>query len=186
MEDSRIVELYFLRDESAITHTSEKYGSRLRALADRILNDSHESEECENDTYLETWNTVPPKDPREYFFAFLGKITRHLAIDRLRRKTAQKRSASITELTREMEECIPGQGRVEEEIELEALTEAINGFLGEQPAERRNIFIRRYWFFDSVSEISERYGIGESKVKVTLHRMREGLREHLTKEGWNL
>ena len=131
MEDSAIVDLYLSRDETAISHTAEKYGSRLRQIASGILNSRESAQECENDTYLETWNRIPPHEPRTYLFAFLGKILRHIAIDECRRRNSAKRHALFCELTQEMEECIPGQETVEEVIEADALTRAINAFLDE-------------------------------------------------------
>ena len=113
MDDSKIVELYLSRDESAISQTAQKYGTNLRQIANSILNNMASAEECENDTYLEAWNRIPPNEPRTYFFAFLGKIIRHLAIDECRKKTSQKRHALFCELTAEMEECIPSHADVE-------------------------------------------------------------------------
>ena len=186
MDDSRIIDLYFARDESAVSQTAMKYGLRLRRIADRIVNDASSAEECENDTYLEAWNRIPPHEPRTWLFAFLGKIIRHLAIDECRRRNSAKRHALFCELTQEMEECIPGQETIEEVIEADALTRAINAFLDKQPEEQRNIFVRRYWFFDPIPEISKRYGHSQSKVKTTLFRMRNRLREHLEKEGYTI
>lgn len=184
MDDAKIVELYLSRNESAITRTAEKYGVRLRRIANRILNNRESAEECENDTYLEAWKLIPPHEPRTYLFAFLGRITRHLAIDECRRGGAQKRQALFLELTSEMQECIPGDGDVEAEIEAKALSQSIDNFLETFSEEQRNVFVRRYWFFDTISEVCRRYGYSESKVKVMLFRMREGLRAHLEKEGY--
>ena len=186
MDDSRIVDLYLSRDESAISRTAQKYGVKLRRIANRILNNMESAEECENDTYLETWNCIPPHDPRDYFFAFLGKIARHLAIDECRKKSSQKRYALFCELTHEMEECLPGNNNAEENADLEALEQAINAFLRACSEEQRNIFVRRYWYFDSIPEISQRYGHSQSKVKTTLFRLREGLKRHLEKEGYTI
>ena len=186
MDDSKIVELYLSRNESAISQTAQKYGAGLRRIANRILGDQESAEECENDTYLEAWNRIPPHEPRTYLFAFLGKIIRHIAIDICRRNSAQKRQALFVELTQEMQECIPGKSYVEEEVEAGALSEIINAFLDTCSEEQRNVFIRRYWFFDTISEICNRYGYSQSKVKVMLLRMRERLRIHLEKEGYAL
>ena len=184
MDDSKIVELYLSRNESAISHTAQKYGSKLRKIADNILNNKASAEECENDTYLEAWKLIPPNEPKSYLFAFLGKIARHLAIDECRRNTSQKRHVLFCELTQEMEECIPGQSNVEGDIEADSLSHAISSFLGYCSEEQRNVFVRRYWFFDTVSEICKRYGFSQSKVKTMLYRMREGLRDYLEKEGY--
>ena len=186
MDDSKIVDLYLSRDESAISQTSQKYGLKLRRIANRILNNMESAEECENDTYLETWNRIPPHDPRNYFFAFLGKIARHLAIDECRKKSSKKRYALFCELTKEMEECLPGDNNAEETTDLEALERTINAFLKTCSEEQRNLFVRRYWYFDSIPEISQRFGYSQSKVKTTLFRLREGLKQHLEKEGYTI
>lgn len=186
MDDSEIVELYLSRDESAISQTVQKYGAKLRQIAYSILNNMASAEECENRTYLETWNRIPPNEPRTYFFAFLGKITRHLAIDECRKNTSQKRHALFCELTQEMEQCIPGKNAVEETFEANALSQAINTFLETCTEDQRNVFVRRYWFFDTIPEICKRYGYSQSKVKTMLFRMRNGLRNYLEKEGYTI
>ena len=186
MEDAAIVELYLKRDEGAIAATAKKYSSRLRKLALGILSDPGTAEECENDTYLRAWELIPPHEPRTYFFSFLGRITRHLAIDRLRREQSQKRSGSCLELTREIAECIPGGARAEEALEAEALRQSIDAFLAGCSEEQRRLFVRRYWFFDSIPELSRRCGLSQSKVKTTLFRLREKLRERLEAEGYVL
>ncbi len=184
MDDSKIVELYLSRNESAISHTAQKYGAKLRKIADNILHNKASAEECENDTYLEAWGLIPPNEPKSYLFAFLGKITRHLAIDECRKNTSLKRRAFFCELTQEMEECIPGRSNVEGDMEADSLSQAISSFLGDCSEEQRNVFVRRYWFFDTISEICRRYGFSQSKVKTMLYRMREGLRDYLEKEGY--
>jgi len=186
MDDSQIVDLYLARDERAVSETAQKYGERLRQLARRILDDAQSAEECENDTYHAAWNSIPPHTPRTYLFAFLGRITRHLAIDECRRAAAQKRQALICELTQEMEECVPGHSDVAETVEAEALTRAVDVFLAGCTEDQRSIFVRRYWYFDTVSEISKRFGCTQSKVKTTLFRLREGLKAHLEKEGYTV
>ena len=186
MEDAIIVELYLSRDETAISQTAQKYGARLRRIANNILNNLASAEECENDAYLEAWNRIPPNEPRDYLFAFLGKITRHLAIDECRRKASQKRQALFCELTQEMEQCIPGRNDPEEALDADALRQAISAFLCACPETQRNIFIRRYWYFDPIPEIAQRYRCSQSKVKTTLFRLREKLKQHLMKEGYAL
>ena len=186
MDDGSIVDLYLARDEGAIARTSEKYGAALRTLADRILDDEPAAEECENDTYLEAWNRIPPHEPRNYFFPFLGRIARHLAIDRCRRRDAQKRSAVLCELTQELEQCLPAKENVEAEVNASELETVIRRFLSGCTAEQRGIFLRRYWSFDTIPAIAARFGFTESKVKVTLHRLRERLRAVLEEEGWTV
>ena len=186
MDDGSIVDLYLARNEGAIAHTSEKYGAALRTLADRILGDMPAAEECENDTYLEAWNRIPPHEPRDYFFPFLARITRHLAIDRCRRRDARKRSALLCELTAELELCLPAKENVEAEVSASELAAVIRGFLSGCTDEQRVVFLRRYWYFDTIPAIAARFGFTESKVKVTLHRLRERLRAVLNEEGWTV
>lgn len=185
MTDAEIVALYLARDEAAISQTARQYGARLCRIANQILNDPSGAEECENDTYWEAWRRIPPHEPRDYLFAFLGRITRHLAIDVCRKNAAQKRSALLCELTAEMAECIPGPGGVEESAEASELSKAISAFLAACSAEKRTMFLRRYWYFDTVEEIGRRCACSPGKVKITLYRLREGLRAHLEKEGFS-
>lgn len=186
MEDNRIVELYLMRDETAIKQTTEKYGSRLRSLSYVIVNDKQTAEECENDTYMEAWNTIPPHEPRNYLYAFLARISRNISLNCCRNRNRLKRRAFICELSTEMEQCIPSPDDVECRIDDIALGNAINGFLAKLDEEKRNIFVRRYWYLDSVAAISKRFVLSESKVKTTLFRCRNGLREYLEKEGYTL
>lgn len=186
MEDERIVELYLSRDESALERTAEKYGKRLRSLSLGIVHDAQTAEECENDTYMTAWNSIPPHEPKSYFYAFLAKITRNLSLSRCRENSRLKCSAHIEELSREMEQCIPSPDDLDCRLDELALKDAINGFLRTLPAEKRNIFIRRYWYLDTVEDITQRFGISKSNVKTTLFRIRNGLREHLIKEGYIL
>lgn len=184
MEDSYIVDLYLARDEQAILRSAQKYGKKLKRIADKICGDSQISEECENDTYLKAWNSIPPHEPRTYLFSFLAQITRFLAIDRLKEMTRQKRSAEIVELTKEIEGVIPANTNVVSEFEGKELGRMINTYLKSISEEKRNVFIRRYWFMESVSEISEKYSISESKIKSILFRVRGDLKVWLEKEGY--
>ncbi len=186
MEDSRIVELYFQRDESALTYTADKYGRRLRAVALGITEDVRTAEECENDTYLKAWSTIPPHDPREYLYAFLARITRNLALSRCRENARRKRSAHIAELSAELEQCIPAPNDTECRVDERLLGEAINGFLSTLSEEKRRVFVRRYWYADSVAAIAARYAMSQSKVKSMLLRCRNELRQYLIKEGYDL
>ena len=183
MEDEKIVDLYLARDETAISRTAEKYGKALRRIAYRILESTESSEECENDTYWEAWKSIPPNEPRTYLFPYLGKITRHLAIDTARKMSAQKRSAALCELTKEIEECISGPDDLSAGTDAGDLAEILNCFLGQLKEDQRYIFVRRYWFFDSVADIAKRYSFTESKVKNMLLRTRRKLKEYLVKEG---
>ncbi len=186
MEDAKIVEMYLQRDENAIKQTKEKFGKRLHRIAYDITVDRQTAEECENDTYFQAWNTIPPNEPRSYLYAFLARITRHMAINCCRDRNRLKRSAVICELSAELEQCLPAPDDMQCRVEEAEFAEAINGFLADLDEEKRNIFLRRYWYLDSVAEISERFAISQSKVKVTLHRCRENLRKYLEKEGYTL
>lgn len=186
MEDSAIVELYLRRDEAAVARTAEKFGVRLRALAQGIVDDRQIAEECENDTYLQAWNAIPPHEPRDYLYAFLARITRHVALNRCRERSRLKRSALICQLSDELEQCIPAPDDAACRLEEGELRAAINGFLATLGAEKRSIFLRRYWYLDSISAISKGFDLSESKVKTTLCRCRKQLREYLEQEGYTL
>lgn len=186
LDDNRIVELYLLRDETAIKQTTEKYGSRLRSLAYGIVNDQQTAEECENDTYMKAWNAIPPHEPRSYLYAFLARIARHISLNCCRDRSRLKRSTFICELSAELEQCIPAPDDIECRIDDMVLSDAINGFLSKLDEGKRNIFVRRYWYLDSVAAISKRFALSESKVKTELYRCRNQLREHLEKEGYTI
>ena len=181
MEDAKIIELYFARSEDAIQQTDAAYGRKLYCLADRILHDPQDSEESVSDTYMKAWETIPPKRPA-YFYAYLAKICRHFALGKLDWKAAAKRKAEVVSLTDEMALGIPDRQR-EAEMEAKEIGRAMNAFLGKINQESRVIFLRRYWFCDTIAEIAGRYGISESKVKMRLHRTRTQLAEFLSKEG---
>ena len=140
----------------------------------------------ENDTYLQAWQTIPPNEPRNYLFAFLARIIRHISIDRCRYQQRLCRSAYIQELSAELQACIPNPQDTEQRMETIALGQTISDFLRQQPEEARNVFVRRYWYMDSVSEIAKRFCISQSKVKSMLFRSRNALRIHLKKEGYTL
>ena len=184
MEDTRIVDLYLLRDESAIRQTAEKYGGRLRALSFGMVRDWQTAEECENDTYAQAWNAIPPHEPREYLYPFLARITRHISLNCCRDRSRLKRSAYLCELSGEMEQCLPGPGDTEGVLEGLALAEAINTFLGTLSEEKRNIFLRRDWYLDPLADIARRFGMSRGSVKTTLLRLRRQLRARLEKEGY--
>ncbi len=186
MEDEKIVELYLRKDETAIEWTSKKYGQRLHALSLSIVDDWQTAEECENDTYMEAWNSIPPHEPKSYLYAFLARIIRHLSLNCCRKRSRLKRNAFISELSAEMEQCIPAPDNVECHIDNLVLQQAINGFLGTLGDEKRNVFLRRYWYLDSVADISKRYAISESKVKTMLYRTRKQLRKYFEQEGYDI
>lgn len=184
MEDFEIVEMYWDRDEQAIARTQEKYGRYCFKIARGILSDDGDVEECVNDTWLQTWNSIPPQRP-EKLGAYVGKIVRNLALNLYSRNTAQKRGGSQTELALdELAEVIGHPSDVEENVSLDLLRDSINRFLRHESQQARNVFIRRYWYMSSVKEIARDYEMTESNVKMTLHRTREKLREVLQKEGY--
>ncbi len=186
MEDRAIVALYWKRDEDAIAETAAKYGARLRSISRGIVEDAPTAEECENDTYLEAWRRIPPHDPSEYLFAFLTRIVRNLSVDACRRQNRLKRRADVVSLSAEMEECIPAPDDTAARMEAIGLGEAVGRYLGTLTAEKRIVFVRRYWYLDPIPAIAERMNMGQSKVKMMLSRMRRGLREYLRKEGYVL
>lgn len=186
LDDSSIVNLYFCRDEAAICATREKYGCRLRALSENIVQDAQTAEECEDDTYIQAWNSIPPNEPREYLYPFLARIIRHISLNCCRSRNSLKRSAFICELSSEMEQCIPAPDDCESRLNDMDLRDVINRFLNTISTEKRRIFLRRYWFLDSITDISQRYAISESKVKVTLLRCRNQFRVYLEREGYTL
>lgn len=182
MQDEEIVELFLQRDEGAIRNCQMQYGTRLRGIAYGIVQDWQAAEECENDTYWEAWRAIPPHEPRSYLFAFLARITRCRAINLCRKD--ERRRDMVVALSDEMAACIPGSSDTQAHLDREQLGHAISCFLREQSEEKRNIFLRRYWYLDSVSQIAQRYGIREGKVKMILFRLRSSLREYLKKEGY--
>lgn len=181
MEDAKILDLYFARDEDAIRETDTAYGKRLHTLAKNILRNREDAEESVNDTYAEVWKSIPPRRPK-YFFAFLASICRHLSLNRVDWKQAAKRRAQVVPLTEEMENCIPDAAH-ERQMEAKELGRLLDLFLESLPKDSRLIFLRRYWYVDSVSEIAARYGMTESKVKMQLSRTKEKLRSFLEQEG---
>lgn len=186
MEDQRIVELYWSRDESAIGETDRKYGRYLNKIAYNILSNPQDSEESVNDTYLHAWNSMPPHKPGA-LSSYLAKITRRVSIDLFRRKNRDKRKGSEYALSlSELEDCISADGGPEEAINVQLLGEAINTFLRRQNEDVRNTFIGRYYFLDPVKEVARYCGLTESAAKSMLHRTRGRLRDYLKEEGFDL
>ena len=183
MEDNQIIALYFARSEDAIVHTDQKYGSYCRTIAFNIVHNELDTEECVNDTYLKTWNVIPPRRPNK-FSAFLGKITRNLALDRYRYFSAEKRGAGEMPLALdEMTCCVPSNDCEEQWLDRNALTTVLNRFLTSLPKQQRMIFMRRYWYVSSIQEIADDYHLTESKVKMSLMRSRSKLKSLLQQEG---
>ena len=160
MTDADIVTLYWARDEQAIAQTAQKFGAYCRKIAMNLLGSQEDAEECENDTWMAAWNSMPQNRP------------------------AKKRGGGQTEaVLEELEFCLPAGDHTAQEVESAETARSISAFLRSQPEQARNIFIRRYWYCDATADIAKRYGIGESKVRVTLHRMRTKLKAYLEKEG---
>ena len=180
MEDERIIELYFNRNEYAIIETDNKYGRYLGYISANILRSKQSAEECVNDTYQKAWDTIPPKRP-ERLSAYLGKITRNLSISRLSYENAQKRNRKYDVLLSELEDCIPNADyNFDDQI---ALKNAINGFLTTLTNINRVVFVRRYWYASSINQIAKDYRLSVSKVKVTLYRTRLKFKDYLEREG---
>ncbi|MDO5100770.1 MAG: RNA polymerase sigma factor [Eubacteriales bacterium] len=186
MSDDTIIDLYLARDERAISETAAQYGSILRSLAKQITGDLMTAQECENDTYLRTWQSIPPHEPRTYFFAYLARITRNLALNCVRFVHRKKRDALVVELSTELENCLPATDRTEAVIDEKILMETISGFLKQQPPQARLLFMRRYWYMDSIADLSEQFKLPQGTIKSTLHRVRQALKEYLKKEGYQL
>ncbi|MBQ9107181.1 MAG: RNA polymerase sigma factor [Clostridia bacterium] len=183
MVDEKIVELYWQRDERAIRETRMKYGRYCYSIAYNILHNTEDAQECENDTYLGAWNSMPPQRP-SLLSSFLGAISRRVSLDRWRRKNAAKRGGGETAISlTELEECIPSGKSIEESVDTARLAELISLFLQTLPEDESMVFLRRYWYFDSIDMIRKRFGYGESKVKMILFRTRQKLLERLEKEG---
>lgn len=183
MEDNQIIHLYFERSEEAIRQTAAKYGNYCHTIAYNILQNIEDSEECVNDTYWKAWGIIPPRRPKR-LAAFLGKITRNLALDRYRCYTAEKRGGGeMAVALEELGECISSEESMEAHADEMVLTDILNRFLASLSTEQRKIFMRRYWYLSSVKEIADDYGITESKVKMSLLRCRNQLKAVLEKEG---
>ena len=183
MEDAAIVDLYWQRSDRAIPETYRKYGPYCHTIAYNICTNHEDAEECVNDTWFRAWNLMPDKRP-SLLSAFLGAIVRNFALDRYRRRTRQKRGGGETALALdELDDCVPGGGSVERQIEERELERAVDAFLAALPAEERKIFVARYWFVAPVKEIAARLNCSPGKVKTTLYRLRGRLRGYLQEEG---
>ncbi|MBQ8640363.1 MAG: RNA polymerase sigma factor [Lachnospiraceae bacterium] len=183
MKDSSIINLFWKRDETAIRETERKYGHYLLKIAYNVLANHEDSEESVNDTYLKTWDSLPPHRP-EILSAYLGKIARETAIDKLRKRSARKRGGSEYMLSlSELEDCVSGGESPEQEAEFRELVRLINRYLRKLPKENRDVFICRYYFMDETREIAAYTGCSETKIRSMLYRMRQGLRNNLEKEG---
>lgn len=183
MNDEEIIGLYWERDQRAVPETDTKYGEFLKCIAYNILYNLQDSEECVNDTYFKVWNSVPPQKPM-YFRAFLGAITRNLSLDCYKQKHTKKRvPVEMTMLLSELETTLPSSESVQKKMEDKELALHISTFLRTLDAEKRVIFLRRYWYCDSIKNIALDFECSESKIKTLLFRMREKLKAYLEKEG---
>ena len=182
MEDNRIIELYWQRSEQAIAETSQKYGKLCRHIAMNIVGNFPDAEECENDTYVAAWNAIPPTRPT-VLSAFLTKIVRNLALNRYEYNKAQKRNNEFDLVLDELEGCVAGKSTVESAYEEGELAAILDVFLEQLPKEKRVIFVRRYWYSDSVKDIAKRMQVSESKVKTTLFRLRNEWQDYLEAKG---
>ena len=183
MDDRQLIDLFFARSESAISESEKKYGSYLRHIAYNILNDRLDSEECVNDTFLNAWRSIPPHRPNK-LSAFLGRITRNLALDRYRSTRSAKRGGGAVSLSlEELGSCFGTADDCDSLVDSIVLGEIINGFLAGLSRSDRVIFVQRYWYFCSIDEIAENLCIGQSRVKMSLLRSRSKLRQLLEKEG---
>ena len=183
LEDSKIINLFFERSEQAIEELKGKYGAAVKKTAANILSDQLDVEECENDTYLRVWNNIPPQRPNP-LVRYVCKIARNLAVNRYHASRAEKRNGQYDLVLDELEECIPSNMRVETELEAKELTAAINRFLTTLSKEDRFLFVRRYWYADSVSDLAAMTNGSANRVSVRLFRIRERLLQSLMKEGY--
>ncbi len=182
MDDLTIIDLFFARDETAIRETDNKYGKLLFKIAFNILTNNEDSEECVNDSYMGVWNAIPPTRPK-FFRAFVCRIVRNLSLKRLDHKLAKKRAMGVVISLSELEEIVEDERCSQYEDNIGELSGLISSFLKKEKTDSRNVFIRRYWFFDSVEEISKRYSFTESKVKNMLYHTRKKLRSYLIESG---
>ena len=182
MEDTAIIQLFFQRAEQAIVEVQQKYGSFCRTVAMNLLQQKEDAEECVNDTWQAAWQRIPPENPR-MLGAFLGRITRNLAISRFRKNTAQMRSEGLTVLLSELEHCVPSSQSTEEAVDSILLGDYISKWLETLSADDRALFLRRYWFGESLRELSREVGTGEGHLAQKLYRLRLQLKKELEKEG---
>lgn len=182
MDDAKIIDLYWMRSESAISETAKEYGSYCRSIAFRILHNDQDSEECVNDTWLGAWNAIPPKRP-SVLSTFLGRITRNLSLDRWKQYNAEKRGfGEMTVALEELQECVPAKGGVESALDDMALADTLSRFLLSLSQESQKFFVQRYWYLCPIREIANNCGASTSKVKMSLFRSRQDLQKFLQKE----
>lgn len=186
MDDSEIVRLFWDRNESAVSAAAKKHGKRCRSIAENILHNREDAEDCVNEAYLKIWNLIPPNSP-QVLGAFMSKIVKYTAIDMLKTRHADKReNGDIPLAFEELEDCISDKSDIESAYERQELIDKINDFLRTIPIENRRVFILRYWYCCELSEIAKRFGTRKNTISVMLNRTRKKLREYLEKEGYEL
>ena len=184
MDDTAIIELYFARNEEAIQATARQYGAYCAAIAQNILDGRETAEECVNDAWLRCWQSIPPQRPRS-LKCFVGRIVRNLALSAQRQETAQKRGGGQAALALdELSECVSGGETPEGALDRQAFLAALDSFLSKLPERNRSLFLRRYWYLDSVEQLAARFSMSQTHVTSTLHRLRQKLRAHLQQEGF--
>ena len=184
MDDKSIVDLYFSRNQDAIAQTDQKYGRYCYCIAYNILTNKEDAEESVSDTYMTAWSAIPPRRP-SVLATFLGKITRHISIDRWRARSASKRGGGeVTLALEELNDCIAGMQNVEMDYERKEIVKAYVNFLDTLPITERRVFLCRYWYVESIETIADKFGFSQSKVKTMLHRTRAKLRKQLAEEGY--
>ncbi len=184
MDDASIIELFFARDQTAIKHTEEKYGKLCHSIAYNILGNAEDSEECVNDTYMGIWNAIPPTRPSN-LMAFVCRIARNISLKKLEAATREKRSHPAFVSLSELAEILPDES-LGQSVSDARIGELISDFLRREKEDRRNVFIRRYYFFESLGGIAKQFGYSESKIKSMLYRTRQKLKDYLIKEGVEL
>ena len=186
MDDAKIVQLYWDRNEQAISVTANKYGNYCTSIAINILGNREDAEECVNDTYMNAWNSMPPHRPN-ILSTFLGKIVRNLSFNRYKHNTADKRGGGeLPVVLDELSDLVSGKDDVEQESKHKELVKSIDAFLDTLSPEKRSIFISRYWYTDSISEIAVRHGMNDGAVSMTLNRLRLKLHNYLLERGFEL
>lgn len=185
MDTRKILSLYNARDPEALALTAQHCGAYCRSIARAILPSPEDAEECVNDTYLRAWNAIPPHQP-ENFKAFLGKLTRNLALDRYKKLHAQKRDSALTFALDELSDCVSDREDVTAILDGKELSQAISAFLETLSKKKRGLFIRRYWYVDSIPALAQQFHMTEGGVSTSLHRIRKSLQNYLSERGFSL
>lgn len=185
MDDSKIIELFFERQEQAIIELSNKYGSVCSKVAFNILNNKQDTEECVSDAYLGAWNTIPPQTPNP-LLSYVCRIVRNLAIKKYHANTAAKRNSIYDVALDELENCFPSSVSVEDDFNVIETARIIDEFLATLNQKNRIMFVRRYWHSDSIDDLAKLFQTSNHNISVRLSRTREKLKKYLIKEGVSL